>query len=84
VNDPRVVKAQASLDILLESPDNDAAATEAAMKKLEYAIELQDITSELKSKAGSCGGDNYPRVVKARSNVQNLLGASMTQPLWRS
>jgi hypothetical protein len=49
------------------------------MKKLEYAIELRDITSEGKSaggiKGGSCGGKNDHCVEKAQAVVEELLDA---------
>jgi hypothetical protein len=50
------------------------------MKKLEYAIELRNITSKLKSangiKGGSCGGDKDYRVLDAQAVVEKLLDAS--------
>lgn len=52
MNDYCVVEAQTKLDILRKAPEIDEDAS------LEYAIELQDKTSEGKSKGGSCGGDN--------------------------
>jgi hypothetical protein len=51
------------------------------MKKLEYAIELRNITSEAKSKGGSkggsCGTDKDHRVVKAQAKVEKLLDATV-------
>ena len=80
-NDPRVAKAQAKVDKLLDATVVDKDAIEAAMKKLEYAIELRNITSEAKSKAGSkggsCGGDKDHRVAKAQEEVDKLLDASV-------
>jgi hypothetical protein len=72
VNDYRVEEAQTELDILREAPEQDQDAIEAALKKLELAIELRDITSEGKSKGGSCGGDNDHRVVEARTELDIL------------
>jgi Xaa-Pro aminopeptidase len=51
VNDYRVVEAQTELDILRKAPEQDQDAIEAAMKKLELAIELRKLTSD-----GKIGG----------------------------
>lgn len=51
-------RSQTKLDILRKAPEIDEDAIKVAEEALEYAIELQDITSEGKSKGGSCGGDN--------------------------
>jgi hypothetical protein len=79
VNDYRVEEAQTELDILREAPEQDQDAIEAAMKKLELAIELRDITSEGKSKGGikggSCGGDKDYRVLDAQASLDILLDA---------
>jgi enoyl reductase-like protein len=45
------------------------------MKKLEYAIELRNITQEGKRNGGSCGGKNDHRVEKAQAKVDKLLDA---------
>jgi hypothetical protein len=78
-NDPRVEKAQAVVDELLDASEIDDDAIQAAMKKLKMAIELRNITSKLKSaggiKGGSCGGKNDHRVEKAQSVVEELLDA---------
>jgi hypothetical protein len=77
LNDHRVVAAQTELDILREAPKQDLDAIKVATEKLEYAIKLRDITSDLKSKAGkkgsSCGGDNDYRVKDAQAVVDELL-----------
>jgi hypothetical protein len=75
VNDYRVVEAQTELDILREAPEQDQDAIEAAMKKLELAIAARDLTSEGKSKGGSCGGDKDYRVVDAQASLDILLDA---------
>jgi hypothetical protein len=79
-NDPRVKKAQAKVEGLLDASEADEDAIQAAMKKLEYAIELRNITSKLKSangiKGGSCGGDKDYRVLDAQAKVEGLLDAS--------
>ena len=77
VNDYRVVKAQTVLDMLREAPEQDLDAIKVAMKKLKYAIELRDITSEGKSKGGSCGGDNDYCLDNARAKVEKLLKATV-------
>jgi len=77
LNDYRVVEAQTELDILLDATAVDKVAIKAARKKLEDAIELRDITSKAKSKSGSCGGLNDPRVVKAQAKVEKLLDATV-------
>jgi hypothetical protein len=66
-------RSQTKLDILRKAPEIDEDAIKVAEEALEYAIELQDITSEGKSKGGSCGGDNIICVVAALAKVEMLL-----------
>jgi hypothetical protein len=55
-NDPRVEKAQAKVDKLLDASETDDDAIQAAMNKLEEAIAKQQKTSEGKSAGGKKGG----------------------------
>ena len=77
MNDYRVVEAQTVLDMLREAPEQDLDAIKVAMKKLEHAIELRDITSEGKRNGGLCGGVKDYRVVEAQAVVDELLNASV-------
>jgi F0F1-type ATP synthase epsilon subunit len=80
-NDPRVLRAKAVRDKLLEAPeqDLDPAVIQAAEDALREAIAARDLTREGKRrggrKAGLSGGKNDPRPLEAQAVVEELFNA---------